>query len=58
MKRGTKEEHYLKAARCLCSEMYEKGYKNVAIKNHGKPIIIKIEDILIYLSEKIEEVSE
>lgn len=58
MKRVIREEHYLRAARCLCSEMYENGIENVALKNNGKPLIIKVVDLLIYLSEKIEEVSE
>lgn len=49
------EEHYLKAACCLCAEMYGKGVRDVAINSHGKPVIVNVEDVLIYLAEKIEE---
>lgn len=52
------EEHYLKAARFLCAKMYGKGVRDLAITSHGKTVIIHVEDVLFYLSEKIEAVQK
>ena len=50
------EEHYLKAACFLCAEMYEKGC--VAVTINKQSTIVKVEDVLIYLAEKIKAVQK
>ena len=52
------EEQYLKAAKALCIEAYNKGIKHVGLYGYEKPVVVKTEDVLIYIDEKITECAD
>ena len=50
------EQEYLKAAACLCAEMYGKGCKAIKLTINRKPVIVDTAEVITYLAGKIEEV--